>query len=225
MESRWTPPRRDRIRVPDPDLTDEERKRQPHRIAGAGYRFDNLGWLHDRRKNVYLVDPNGGEPVALTTGDYRDAGLAWRPDGSAVGFISARHDRLYVDPGSQPWEVPVAGGDPVALAPVGSWNELTYRPDGVAHVTGDPDPWGYPRVSGCGGWIRRSRIDWPPLSTATSACPHRRLPLRDRNGSKMVRSAPQSRTAPRCASSWCIPTVPGTTWSGAAADYRHDHPA
>ncbi len=131
-----------------PDLTDEERKRRPRRITGPGYRFDNLGWLHDRRKNVHLVDPNGGEPVALTTGDYRDAGVVWRPDGSAVGFISDRHERRYVDPGSQPWEVPVVGGDPVALAPLGSWNELSYRPDGVAHVTGDPDQWGYPRVSG-----------------------------------------------------------------------------
>ena len=132
----------------EPEVTEEERKRRPRRIGGPGYRFDNLGWLYDRRRNVYLVDPAGGEPVALTTGDHRDGGVAWRPDGSAVGFVGARHDRRYVEPGSQAWEVPVTGGEPVALVERGSWNELSYRPDGVPHLTGDPEPWGYPRVSG-----------------------------------------------------------------------------
>ena len=130
------------------DLTEEERKRRPRRLRDAGYRFDNLGWLNDRRRNVYLLDPAGGDPVALTDGDHRDGGVVWRPDGNAVGFLSARHPRRYVEPGTQAWEVAVSGGDPVALVGLGSWSELAYRPDGVAHIVGDPDPWGYPRVAG-----------------------------------------------------------------------------
>ena len=132
----------------EPDLTEDERKRRPRRLRDAGYRFDNLGWLHDRRRNVYLVDPAGGDPVALTTGDHRDGGVTWRPDGAAVGFISARHERRYVEPGSQAWEVGVGGGEPRALVERGSWGEISYRPDGVVHLVGDPDPWGYPRVTG-----------------------------------------------------------------------------
>ncbi len=132
----------------DPDLSEEERKRRPRRLRDAGYRFDNLGWLHDRRRNIYLLDPGGGDPTPLTIGDHRDGGVGWRPDGSAVGFISARHERRYIEPGSQAWEVAVGGGDPVALVERGSWAEVSYRPDGTPHLVGHPDPWGYPRVSG-----------------------------------------------------------------------------
>jgi len=132
----------------EPEVDDDERKRRPRRIRGAGFRFDNLGWLHDRRKNVYLVDPAGGEAVALTSGEDRDGNVVWRPDGKAVAFLSPRHARRYVEPGIQAWEVPVGGGDPVALVEPGSWTDPSYRPDGVLHLVGDPDPWGYPRVSG-----------------------------------------------------------------------------
>lgn len=132
----------------EPGLADDERKRRPRRIRGAGYRFDTQGWLHDRRRNVYLVDPAGGAPIALTEDDHRDGSIAWRPDGSAVGFISARHERRYVEPGNQAWEVPVGGGEAKALVGRGAWGILAYRPDGAAHLVGHPDPWGYPRVAG-----------------------------------------------------------------------------
>ncbi|HEX5630212.1 MAG TPA: S9 family peptidase, partial [Acidimicrobiia bacterium] len=132
----------------DPDLSEDERKRRPRRLRDAGYRFDNLGWLHDRRRNVYLLDPAGGDPVALTSGDHRDGGVKWHPTGDAVGFVAARHARRYVEPGTQAWQVAVTGGEPAALAERGSWSEMSYRGDGVVHLIGDPDPWGYPRVSG-----------------------------------------------------------------------------
>jgi dipeptidyl aminopeptidase/acylaminoacyl peptidase len=130
------------------DVTEEERKRRPRRLREAGYRFDNLGWLHDRRRNVYLVDPAGGDPVALTTGDQRDTGVTWRPDGAAVGFIGSRHERRYVEPGNQAWEVAIDGGEPRALVAIGAWGDISYRADGVVHLVGHPDPWGYPRVAG-----------------------------------------------------------------------------
>lgn len=132
----------------EPDLSDDERKRRPRRLRTAGYRFDNMGWLHDRRRNVFVVDPAGGEPVALTSGDHRDRNLAWRPDSAAVGFISARHERRYIEPGSQVWEVAADGGEPRQLVERGSWGEMSYRPDGAVHLIGDPSPWGYPRVAG-----------------------------------------------------------------------------
>ena len=132
----------------EPDLVDEERTRRPRRVTGPAYRFDTAGWLADRRKNVFLVDAAGGAATALTSGDHRDGGVIWRPDGGAVAFLSARHERADIDPGTQVWEVAATGGEPVALTGVGGWNEASYRPDGALHVTGDPEAWGYPRVSG-----------------------------------------------------------------------------
>jgi dipeptidyl aminopeptidase/acylaminoacyl peptidase len=128
------------------DLDDEERARKPRRISRPGYRADNLGWLHDRRRNVYTVDPSDGSMTALTEGDVLDHGIAWRPDGAAVGFLSARHASRFFDPGSQPWEVPVGGGDAVPLAGVAHWQVLTYRPDGVPHLLGLSGLWDYPAM-------------------------------------------------------------------------------
>jgi dipeptidyl aminopeptidase/acylaminoacyl peptidase len=130
-------------------LDDDERKRHPRRITSPGYRFDDLGWRHDRRSNTYLVDPAGpAAPVPLSAGDFHDSGVVWRPDGRAVGFLSARHERRHLDGGTQAWEVPVEGGESRPLTAVGNWHSLSYRPDGVIHLVGIPDPWDWPAVAG-----------------------------------------------------------------------------
>lgn len=129
-------------------LDDDERSRRARRISRPGYRFDTVGWLHERRRNVYLVAPGSGEVTPLTRGDQLDRAVVWRPDGAAVGFMSARHDRAWLDAGSQPWEVPVGGGEPRELTGVGYWDLLTYRPDGVPHLTGLPGLWDYPAMTG-----------------------------------------------------------------------------
>jgi dipeptidyl aminopeptidase/acylaminoacyl peptidase len=130
-------------------LDDEERGRRPRRITRAGYRHDDLGWRHDRRSNLYLVDADGGGAVIpLTDGDVHDSGAAWRPDGGAIAFLSARHERRGVAPGTQAWEVPVTGGPPRPLVEVGLWYHVSYRPDGECFAIGVPDPADYPGVLG-----------------------------------------------------------------------------
>jgi dipeptidyl aminopeptidase/acylaminoacyl peptidase len=129
-------------------LDDDERKRHPRRITRAGYRFDDLGWRHDRRSNAYLIDPAGGAPLALSDGDFHDSGLAWRPDGGAVGFLGARHEQRGIDGATQAWEASVAGGEMRPLVAPGSWHALRYRPDGRVFLVGIPDSWDWPAVAG-----------------------------------------------------------------------------
>jgi dipeptidyl aminopeptidase/acylaminoacyl peptidase len=118
------------------DLDDEKREKQPRRITAPEWRFDNEGYLHDRRTHIHRLDLAGGQPVALTDGDRPDHGIVWRPDGGAIGFLSGRHERAAFVGENQAWEVSVDGGEPSALVPPGSWDNLSYRPDGVAHVAG-----------------------------------------------------------------------------------------
>jgi dipeptidyl aminopeptidase/acylaminoacyl peptidase len=127
------------------DLDDEERKRKPRRIDGALWRYDGAGFLHDRVRSIYLVDPVGGDPVAITSG-HLDGGIMWRPDGAAVGFLSARHARTGFDGANQAWQIGVEGGEPEALVAPGMWSVLSFRPDGVPHVVGLPDAAAYPGV-------------------------------------------------------------------------------
>jgi dipeptidyl aminopeptidase/acylaminoacyl peptidase len=131
------------------DLDDEERAKRPRRITKPAWRFDNVGYRHDRTAVVALVDPAGStDPVVLTEDEHRDSGIAWRPDGTAIGFLSARHDRAGFDSSSQPWEVPVGGGDPVAMAAPGMWASISYGPSGDLFLVGLEDENEYPGVYG-----------------------------------------------------------------------------
>jgi len=129
-------------------LEDEERARRPRRVTAPEWRYDHLGYLHNKATKILLVDPDTGESVALTDGESRDSGVTWRPDCSAVAFLSARHDRAGFRNENQVWEIPVAGGQAEAIVPVGDWADISYRPDGVAHATGVANVSEYPTVSG-----------------------------------------------------------------------------
>lgn len=154
-EAEWSPSG-DRIAVIGVEWTEEwadhdedERNRRPRRIRRAGYRYDNLGWRHDRTGHVYLVDPGGeGGSTALTSGEFHHSSLAWRPDGEVIAALAARHERRGIEPGSQAWGVPVGGGDPEALVGRGLWYHLSYDRSGAVHLVGIPDPAGFPGVLG-----------------------------------------------------------------------------
>jgi dipeptidyl aminopeptidase/acylaminoacyl peptidase len=130
------------------ELDDEERKRRPRLIDRVPFRFDNRGWMHDRRRHLYLLDPEGEvEPKLLTPGDFDDMWPMWRPDGKAVVFLSARHDRRGFEPGVEVFEVDVESGELTEVVERGWWVHATYRPDGVLHVVGQPDPWSHPSIT------------------------------------------------------------------------------
>ena len=130
------------------DLDEKERKRRPRKIDRIPYRFDNKGWTHDRRRHLFLIGPDGEEaPKLLTEGDFDEQALCWRPDGKAIGFLSARHERRGFEPGVEVFEADLTTGDIEALVERGFWSHVTYRPDGVLHVVGQPDPWSHPSIA------------------------------------------------------------------------------
>lgn len=121
------------------DLDDEERSRRPRRITRRDYRVDGLGWTHDRRRQIYVVDVDGDEfPRRLTDGDAHESKPVWSPDGSTIAFLTDLSDR----PGYQPTgDVAVAaaeGGSAQPVAPPGSWFVLAYDPNGALHALGNP---------------------------------------------------------------------------------------
>jgi dipeptidyl aminopeptidase/acylaminoacyl peptidase len=129
------------------DLSDEERARVAKRIARFPYRFDNRGWLHDRRRQLWLLDPTGdGEPRRLTDGDFDESMPAWHPDGECIAFITDRTPRQGLDPGSDIYEISL-DGSLARPAERGGWLAPVFSPEGVLHVLGDPRT-DYPRLVG-----------------------------------------------------------------------------
>ena len=126
-------------------LDDDERKRRPRRITRLPYREDTAGWVHDRRRHIWLLDPGGeAEPRCLTPGDYDEREIAWSPDGKQIAFVSARHPERGLDPGIQAWRIGIDEAEPTAVTDVGLWERPTFAPSGQLHVIGSPDVWAYP---------------------------------------------------------------------------------
>src|SRR4051794_40095401 len=74
----------------------------PRVITTLKYRLDDVGFLADRRSQVFTLDlPEDfdddtaalPEPVQVTRGDADCADVTWRPDGGELAFVSARHPR------------------------------------------------------------------------------------------------------------------------------------
>jgi len=129
------------------DLEDEDRSQQVRRITRFPYRGDNLGWTHDRRQHLYLLDPaRASDPVCLTPGDYNESDVVWSPSGDVLAFASARHEKRGLDPGSQVWTIPTVGGAPEARTKVGIWGPPSYDRRGCLYAAGRPDRWAFPDV-------------------------------------------------------------------------------
>jgi dipeptidyl aminopeptidase/acylaminoacyl peptidase len=145
------------------DLDDDERSRRPRRVTEVPWRYDSRGWVHDRRRHLYLVDGDGDEEAhLLTPGDFNETAPVWRPDGRAVAFLSARHEQRGLTPGVQPFEVGIEGGEAAPLAEIGTWELVSYRPDGVLHLIGQPNEWAWPTVAAV--WRAEPDGSWTDLT-------------------------------------------------------------
>ena len=74
----------------------------PRLITTLQYRLDDVGFLGDRRSQLFVLDLPvdfaddtlpGPQPRQVTTGEADCTDVAWRPDGEELAFVSARHPR------------------------------------------------------------------------------------------------------------------------------------
>jgi dipeptidyl aminopeptidase/acylaminoacyl peptidase len=129
------------------DLDDDERKRRPRRISRLPFRANMLGWTHDRRTHVWLIDPTAAkDPQRLTPGDYDENGVVWSPDGTEIAFLSSRHPEFGLESGNQVFTVGIDGGEATIRSDVGMWGNLSFDQSGRLYGVGAPDRWGYPTV-------------------------------------------------------------------------------
>ncbi len=115
---------------------DEERTRAPRRITDPAFRFDNIGWTHDKRSHLWVLDASSHDVVQITSGDFSESGAAWSPDGSQVAYLSATGDDRWIKPLGNVFAVAATGGTPTEVTPRGQWDWVGYAPDGTMFVLG-----------------------------------------------------------------------------------------
>jgi dipeptidyl aminopeptidase/acylaminoacyl peptidase len=105
-------------RVPEPgrygiDPSIDPEKEPPRRIRTLAYRADGIGFVVDRRQQLFRVEVTGAdaEPVQLTDGDADHDEPAWSPDGARVAVVAARHEGRDTDAVRDVFVVAAGGGE------------------------------------------------------------------------------------------------------------------
>ncbi|HEX6286932.1 MAG TPA: S9 family peptidase, partial [Acidimicrobiia bacterium] len=123
------------------DLDKEERSRRPRRIETVPHRFDNKGWIHDRKRHLWIIEVNGrGDPERLTEGSFDEESPSWSPHGDKIAFISDRDPGQGLVSGNDVWEVDVASRETSQVTERGFWTVVSYRHDGALHLLGNTNP-------------------------------------------------------------------------------------
>ena len=126
------------------------RAEPPRLITTLKYRLDDVGFLTDRRSQVFLLDlPEDfgddtappPEPVQVTSGDADCDDVAWSPDGAELAFVSARHERADRDLVRDVYVVATDGSGLRRVTESRSHCALpAYDPSGrILYVTAVPD--------------------------------------------------------------------------------------
>jgi dipeptidyl aminopeptidase/acylaminoacyl peptidase len=119
----------------------DERSGARH-IRALPYKSDDEGLLDGRRKHLFVLDPDEGEPQQLTSGDFDVASPAWSPDGTRLVFaaqIDAPETAFYDDI----FTVASNGGPLAKLThSKGPAGNPSFSPDGrlvayIGHENGD----------------------------------------------------------------------------------------
>jgi len=143
---------------------DEERSRAPRRFKHPSYRFDNEGWIYNLRSHIWIHDVTSGDNTQITDGDSDESGQKWSPDGEALTYISAAHDR-WDKTLNQVFTVSISDGDQRVVTETGTWSWSGYDASGVLHVVGREtdeftlNPLPFQRVESDGSLIQLTDLD------------------------------------------------------------------
>lgn len=120
---------------------DDPRRQPPRRITTLQYCLDDVGWTADRRTQVHVVRVDGTEaPRVLTDGAFEHTSPRWSPDGTAIVFTAARHERWDTTGESDVFVVPF---DPAPSSP----SNPTSPPAAPRRVTGTDHTYALPSWS------------------------------------------------------------------------------
>jgi len=131
---------------PDETETDERKRKSDTRvITTLKYKFDGEGFLDNKRRHVHVASIDGGEPRALTTGDFDGTQPAISPDGRFLACMSNRTDDAANNSLSDIWVTDLHNNESRRVTPEdGNYSTPSWSPSGVLAYVGHPvvEPYG-----------------------------------------------------------------------------------
>lgn len=114
-------------------------------ISNLRYKFDGEGFLDGKRRHVFSVGIDGGEPKQLTEGDWDSVQPALSPDGRWLAVMSNRTDDRENNSLSDIWLTDLHSGETQPVTPAdGNYMTPVWSPDGsqlayVGHPIEEPN--------------------------------------------------------------------------------------
>ncbi len=84
---------------------EDDKKAKPVVIDRLQFKRDYQGYLNRYRTHIYTYTPGDSTAIQITSGDYDDRSPVWKPDGSAIAFVSNRSDNPDGNSNSDIWVV------------------------------------------------------------------------------------------------------------------------
>jgi len=125
---------------------DKKEGDEPRVITEMLYRNDTEGFTHDRKPQLFLVDPETGDAEQLTDSTCEHQQFAWRPDGRQLIYTVRKYDDRRVVYTTSVWEIDVETKTREKIMDWdGTINQISYCPTGehlVFAATENRDPMG-----------------------------------------------------------------------------------
>jgi dipeptidyl aminopeptidase/acylaminoacyl peptidase len=116
------------------DHDDDERDRMPRRITEIPYRFDNLGWVHQRRSQLVMVQADGTEPTVLTAPLFGLSNPQIMPSQDRVVFLADDTERTVRNMDRAVYQVTLGSTQATQVTDLGGWSVLAL--DGNELIAG-----------------------------------------------------------------------------------------
>ncbi|MDQ3541323.1 MAG: S9 family peptidase, partial [Chloroflexota bacterium] len=132
----------------DPEQTEEEkaaRKSDTRVITTLKYKFDGEGFLDNKRRHVHLASIDGGEPRAITSGDFDCTQPAISSDGHYLACMSNRTENAANNSLSDIWVTKLHNNESRRVTPEdGNYSTPSWSPSGTLAYVGHPvvEPYG-----------------------------------------------------------------------------------
>lgn len=132
----------------DPKQREKEKEKEPEVIVvnRLQHKRDGQGYLDERRRHIYLISAEGGEPRKLTDGPYDEEDLCFLPDGKEIFFTSNRTANPDSNRNTDIWAVEISTGK-------------------IRQITTSPKPESNPVVSPRGEFIAYLQTNSPVYGT------------------------------------------------------------